>query len=89
MSYIVAIWILWAVLAVVVLGLVLYRTALTQNEDDQLFIDDADSMRHRDQDQMLAKVKRLEPVIRVFGGVEALATLAIVAFYVMDALRQF
>ena len=89
MSYIIAIWILWAVLAVIVLGLILYRMGLTQYEEDQLFIDDADSMRHRDQDKMLAKVKRLEPVIRIFGGVEALATLAIVAFYVMDALRQF
>ena len=89
MSYIIAIWILWAVLAVIVLGLILYRMSLTQYEEDQLFIDDADSMRHRDQDKMLAKVKRLEPVIRIFGGVEALATLAIVAFYVMDALRQF
>jgi hypothetical protein len=89
MSYIVAIWILWAVLAVVVLGLILYRMSLTHYEEDQLFIDDANSMRHREQDEMLAKVKGLEPIIRIVGGVEALATLAIVAFYVMDALRQF
>jgi hypothetical protein len=89
MTYIVAIWILWAVLAIVLLGLILYRIGLTQYEEDRLFIDDANTMQHRDQDRMLEKVKRLEPVIRIFGGVEALATLAIVAFYVMDALRQF
>ncbi len=89
MSLIVAIWILWAVLAIVVLGLVLYRMSLTQYEEDRLFLDDGSQMQHSDQDEMFARVKRLEPVIRIVGGIEALATLAIAAFYVLDALRQF
>ncbi len=89
MSYIVAIWILWAFLAIVLLGLILYRISLTRYEEDRLFLDGGNEMQHRDQDVMLAKVKRLEPVIRIFGGIEALTTIAIVAFYVLDALRQF
>ncbi len=89
MSYIVIVWIVWGALALVLLGLILYRISLTQYEEDRLFLDGGSEMQHRDQDAMLAKVKRLEPVIRIFGSVEGLATLAIVTFYVMDALRQF
>ncbi len=89
MSYIVIVWIVWGVLAVILLGLIVYRISLTQYEEDRLFLDGGNEMQHRDQDAMLAKVKRLEPLIRIVGGVEGLATLAIAAFYVMDALRQF
>ncbi|MEO6828548.1 MAG: hypothetical protein ABI164_01970 [Acidobacteriaceae bacterium] len=89
MSYILGLWILWSLLTVVLLGLILYRISLTQYEEDQLFLDGGNEMQRRDQGEMVAKVKRLEPVIRIFGGMEGLATLAIAAFYVMDALRQF
>ena len=89
MSYIVVVWIVWGILTLVLLSLMLYRIHLTQNEEDRLFLDDAGSMQHRDQDEMLAKLKRLRPVIRLFGGFEGLATLALVGFYVVDALRQF
>jgi hypothetical protein len=82
MSYIIVLWSIWAVLAVVLLG-------LTQYEEDRLFLDGGSEMQHHDQDVMLAKVKRLQPVIRIFGGIEGLATLAIAAFYILDALRQF
>jgi len=89
MSYIIVLWIVWGALALVLLGLIVYRMGLTQYEEDRLFLDGGSEMQHREQDQMLAKVKRLEPMIRICGGVAGLATLAIVAFYLMDALRQF
>ena len=89
MSYIIVLWSIWAILAVVLLSLILYRISLTQYEGDRMFLDGGSEMQHRDQDVMLAKVKRLEPVIRIFGGIEGLATLAIAAFYILDALRQF
>jgi hypothetical protein len=90
MSYVVVMWIVWAALGLVLLGLILYRISLTQDEEDRLFLEDgADETQHHQQDEMLAKLKRLTPVIRIFGGAEGLVTLGIVAFYVMDALRQF
>lgn len=89
MSYIVAVWIVWGILALVLLGLMLYHIHLTRYEEDRLFLDGGSAMQHRDQDQMFAKLKRLRPAIRIFGGIEGLATLALVGFYVVDALRQF
>jgi hypothetical protein len=89
-SYVIVMWIVWAVLGLILLGLILYRISITQYEEDRLFLEDgADETQHRQQNEMLAKLKRLKPVIQIFGGVEGLVTLALAAFYVMDALRQF
>ena len=89
MNYIMVVWIVWAVLGVVLLGLLLYRISVTQYEEDQLFLDDGNAMQHRQQDEIFMKLKRIQPAIRIFGGVEGVVTLGIVAFYVMDALHQF
>lgn len=89
MNYITLIWIVWAVLGVALLSLILYRVSITQNEEDRLFLDGANELQHHEQDVMFAKLNSIRPAIQILGGVEGLATLAIVAFYVTDALRQF
>ncbi|HWF66668.1 MAG TPA: hypothetical protein VN670_05160 [Acidobacteriaceae bacterium] len=89
MPYITMIWIVWAVLGVVLLSLILYRVSITQNEEDRLFLDGADEVQHHEQDVMFAKLKSIEPAIQILGGLVGVATLAIAAFYVTDALRQF
>lgn len=89
MSLIITVWIVWTVLGLVLLGLIMYRGSITRYEEDQLFLDNANGFEHRQQAELLKKVKRIEPVIRIFGGAEGLVTLGIVGFYLMDALRQF
>lgn len=89
MNYVIVIWAVWGVLGVVLLGLILYRSNITRYEDDQLFLDDAAAMQHHEQEEILRRVKPIERMIRICGGAEGLATLAIVAFYLMDALHQF
>ena len=89
MRLMMVVWIVWAALGLILLGLIMYRGSITRYEEDQLFLDDANEMQHREQDAILQKVKRIEPVIRIFGGAEGLVTLGIVAFYLMDVFRQF
>lgn len=89
MSYVVVLWVVWAVLGLVLLGLILYRVAITQGDEDSLFLEDGNETQHHQQEETLAKLKRITPVIRIFGGAQGILTLGIVAFYVMDALRQF
>lgn len=85
----IVVWTVWVLLALSLLGLLIYRSQVTRNEEDQLFLDDANGMEIREQGEILRKVKRIEPVIRLFGGVEGLLTIGIVAFYLIDAYRQF
>jgi hypothetical protein len=89
MKVMIVVWIVWAALGLTLLTLIMYRASLTRYEEDQLFLDDASERQHKEQDDLLKKVKRIEPVIRIFGGAEGVVTLGIVAFYLMDALRQF
>ena len=89
MSYVVMLWIIWIGIGLILLGLILYRISLTQYEEDQIFLDEANETQPGFQDAKMAQVKRLEPVIRIFGGIAGLLTLAIVAYYAMDALHQF
>ncbi len=89
MNSIIVIWIVWAVLTVILLGLLLYRISISQYEEDRLFLDGENELQHHAQDEMLAKLKRLRPAIRICGGAEGIVTLILVGFYVLDALRQF
>jgi hypothetical protein len=89
MSYVLVIWTVWGALALVLLGLILYRATITRAEEDQLFLEDAPTMQHQEQDLIMKRVKPIENLIRIFGGVEGLVTLGILAFYLTDALRQF
>jgi hypothetical protein len=89
MSYVLVIWSVWGVLGLVLLGLIVYRAAITRAEEDQLFLEEAATMQQQEQELILKRVKPVETMIRVFGGVEGLVTLGILAFYLMDALRQF
>lgn len=89
MSYVLVIWAVWGVLGLVLLGLILYRAAITRAEEDQLFLEEATTMQQQEQELILKRVKPVENMIRICGGVEGLVTLGILAFYLMDALRQF
>ncbi len=89
MHYIIAMWIVWGMLATVLLGLLMYRGNLTRYEDDQLFLSDSNQIEHQAQDEILVKIRKIEPVIRIFGGVTGLITVVIVGFYVYDAIHQF
>jgi hypothetical protein len=89
MSMVMVVWTIWAILGLILMGLLMYRASITRYEEDQLFLDDAGGMESREQTEVLRKVKRIEPVIRLFGGAEGLVTLGIVAFYLVDAWHQF
>ena len=82
-------WIVWAAFACILLALLLYRGTLTRYEEDQLFLDDASDHQHKENDLVLRKVAKLQPLVRVFTGATCLLTAAILGIYVWDAVRQF
>ncbi len=89
MHYVMMIWVVWGALTAVLLGLLMYRGNLTRYEEDQLFLSDSNGMEQREQEEILVKVRKIEPVIRLFSGVTGLITAVIVCFYVYDAIQHF
>ena len=80
---------IWAVLATCFLALLVYRGQLTRYEDDQLFLDENISTVHERnlQKNIVRKVRKIEPVVRVIGSAAGLATAFAVGLYVWNAYQ--
>ena len=77
---------IWAALAVCFLALLVYRGQLTRYEDDQLFLsDEVNNLEREQQTRIVSRVRRIEPLVRIFGGAAGLVTAGVVGMYVYDA----
>ena len=70
--------IVWAVLTAVLILLLIYRGTLNMHEDDQLFLDDAQAHMAREQEELIGRMNRLQPWVRLFGACSA-ALIVIIA----------
>jgi hypothetical protein len=78
----------WGVVTGVLLILLFYRSTLTRQEDDQLFIDESSSSRATEQGQLIAKVNRINPLVKLVGATSALMILAIAGWAVYNGLNS-
>ena len=69
MTFIPLMWTVWGVLAAVAATLYLYRSSLTRDEDDQIYLDDAFAHEKAAQEAIVAKVNKVEPpAVRISCG---------------------
>jgi hypothetical protein len=59
---------LWGVLTVILVVLLIYRSALSMHEDDQLFLDSAESHLEQEQRDLKIRMDRLRPYVNVLGA---------------------
>ncbi len=78
----------WGVVTGVLLILLFYRSTLTRQEDDQLFIDESSSSRATEQSQLIAKVNKINPVVKLIGATSGLMILAIAGWAVYLGLNS-
>lgn len=88
MSYMPIIWIVWAGVITFLLILLVYRSNLTRYEEDQIFLDDAANHQKKQQEDLLVKVNKIQPWIRIVSGATGVLTVAIIGVYVWDALQH-
>jgi hypothetical protein len=79
--------IVWAGLTVVLIILLIYRSTLSMHEDDQLFLDSAEAHMAKEQEELIGKMNRITPWLRVCGAGSA-ALLAIIAGMMLYARFQ-
>ena len=82
-------WSVWAGLVVIMAGLFLYRSRLTKDEEDQIFLDDSFSHEKSAQAAIIAKVNTIQPILRAATWVVGAATLFVVGYYIIDVFNQF
>jgi|HubBroStandDraft_5_1064220.scaffolds.fasta_scaffold1627102_1 hypothetical protein len=75
-------WLVWAVFALVTAILYGYRSKLTRDEEGQIFLDDAFAHEKAVQTEIVMKVNRLQPKLRVSLALTTLMTAAVIGYYV-------
>jgi hypothetical protein len=76
--------IVWGIVTGIFLILLFYRSTLTRQEDDQLFIDESSSSRATEQSQLIAKVNKINPLVKLVGATSGLMILAIAGLSTLD-----
>jgi len=89
MTFIPVMWIGYGILVVITAGIYLYRSRLSRDEDDELFLGEGFENEKAAQAEIAAKVNKVEPVLRIFMWLVGLATLFVIGFYIWDFISQF
>jgi hypothetical protein len=78
----------WGVLTAILVILLIYRGTLTMQEDDQLYLGDSESQMEKDQIEIMHKVNRVTPIVKVLGALSGLMILGIAGVAVYQGLQQ-
>jgi len=78
----------WGVVTGILLILLFYRSTLTRQEDDQLFIDESSSSRATEQQELIAKVNKISPLVKGMGATSGVMILVIAGWAVYLGLNS-
>lgn len=83
------IWSVWILCVLFLAVMYLYRSRLTRDEDDQIFLDDSFSHERTAQAAIAEKVHKIEPVVRASMWLAGAATVLVIIYYIWDIFTQF
>ena len=77
-------WSIWCVLVASVAALHVYRSNLTRDEEDQIFLDESFEHEKQAQAAIVAKVNKVEPVLHGLQWAVAAVTLIVIGYYLYE-----
>ena len=80
--------IVWGVLTGILIILLIYRSTLTMQEDDQLYLSDSESHMQQEQTALIAKVKKITPLVRGLGALSGVLILVIAGMAIYTGLNS-
>jgi multisubunit Na+/H+ antiporter MnhB subunit len=83
-----AVMVVFGIFAIGLIILLIYKSTLTMHEDDQLFLDEANSHMQEEQTELLTKVNRLTIPVRVFSIGSGVFLLVLVAMLIYQKLNE-
>ncbi len=81
-------WVVWCVCLVVTGLLYAYRTSLTKDEADQIFLDDAFAHERALQSQIVSRVERLQPALTASLWVTLGMTGVVIVYYAVTIYQS-
>jgi hypothetical protein len=88
MSFMPVLWIVWAGVTTILLVLLAYRGTITRYEEDQLFLDTANDHQQKEQTEILTRISKVQPYVRLATGATCVLSACILGIYVWDAARH-
>jgi uncharacterized membrane protein YjfL (UPF0719 family) len=79
----------WGVMTGVLILLLIYRSTLTMHEDDQLFLGESESHMQAEQTELMAKMNKITPLVRLFGALSVLLIVTIAGMAVWQRINEF
>ena len=80
--------IIWGCVTGVMVVLLIYRSTLTMHEDDQLFLDEAESHMQIEQTELLHKINQIQPILRVLYACSGLLIVVIGGLWIWQGIMQ-
>jgi len=79
--------VVWGIFTVGLIILLIYRSTLTMHEDEQLYLDEANSHMQQEQTELLTKVNRLTLPVWVFGAGSGVLLLVLAGMFIYQGLN--
>jgi predicted ABC-type exoprotein transport system permease subunit len=80
--------VIWSVLTAVLVVLLIYRSTLTMQEDDQLFLGEAEAHMEKEQADLMRRVDRITPYVQWLGASSVVLILIIAAIAVYGQMTR-
>ncbi len=78
----------WGVVTGILTLLLIYRSTLTMHEDDSIFLNDTESQMQKDQVEVLSKMRKIGPVVKVLGALWGTMILVMAGLFIYQGLTN-
>jgi uncharacterized membrane-anchored protein YhcB (DUF1043 family) len=78
----------WGIVTGILILLLIYRSTLTMKEADQLFLDESSTAMAMEQTELIAKVNKINPLVKVLGATSGLMILVVAGWAVYIGLNS-
>jgi hypothetical protein len=78
----------WGIVTGILVVLLIYKSTLSMHEDDSIMLNDTESQMQKDQAEVLSKMRKITPMIKVLGALSGLMILVIAGLFIYQGLNQ-
>jgi hypothetical protein len=79
----------WSCVTAILVVTLIYRSLISMKEEDQIFLDPAESKLQQEQEEILSKIQKIDPYAKGLGVASAGLLLASGGVFMYEALSRF